>query len=404
MRARKPEPWDVVVVGAGITGVALGLALHQAGLRVRVLDRAAPPPFVPSPAFDPRIYAISAASQALLARVGGWQGIDPARIEPIRAMAIQGDGQGRLHFEAPGPDRPLGYIAESGALLDGLLAVVRRTVPDLVEAPVTVRLETDAPEGKEDRRECRTLLAGVSSASASTEYRTRLLVAADGLNSSVREQLGIAARFRPYGQTAVVANYETDVPHGGVARQWFLPGEVVALLPLPGNRVSLVWSAREEHAQTLLALTPQERTAALQAVVGYGVGVLAERSQPAGFPLRWMRAERLTAARAVLVGDAAHGVHPMAGQGLNLGLQDAAELADLLIHRGPGPDCGDAGLLRRYARARAEPVWAMQGLTDGLYRLFGETRWGLPFARNWGMSQVDRFSGLKALLVAQAGG
>lgn len=394
MRTRRDSPWDVVVVGAGITGVALGLALHQAGLRVRVLDRSMPPPFMPDPAFDQRIYAISAASQAFLARVGGWQAMDPARIEPIRAMDIQGDGQGRLHFDAADSDDSLGYIAESGALLEGLLAVARRTAPDLIEAPVTVQLET-----------------GVSGALAkdyvtlrttTDEYRTRLLVAADGLNSSVREQLGIAARFRPYGQTAVVANYESDVPHGGVARQWFLHGEVVALLPLPGNLVSLVWSAKEAHAQVLLALTPRERAAALQAVVGYGVGNLVERSRPAGFPLRWMRVERLTAPRAVLVGDAAHGVHPMAGQGLNLGLQDAAQLSVLLANRGEGPDCGDAGLLRRYARARAEPVWAMQGLTDGLFRLFGEDRWGLPLVRNWGMSQVDRLPGLKRLLVSQA--
>ncbi|MDE1943407.1 MAG: FAD-dependent monooxygenase [Betaproteobacteria bacterium] len=402
MRARSDTPWDVVVVGAGITGVALGLALHQAGLRVRVLDRAVAPPFVPDPAFDPRIYALSAASQSFLARVGGWQAMDAARIEPIRAMDIQGDGQGRLHFDAAGADRPLGYIAESAALLDGLLAVVRRTAPDLVEAPVSVRLETGVAGETAPRRDHITLHCAASPSTATTTYRTRLLVAADGLQSSLREQLGIAAHFRPYGQTAVVANYESDLAHGGVARQWFLQGEVVALLPLPGNLVSLVWSAREEHAQTLLALTPQERTAALQAVVGYGVGTLVERSRPAGFPLRWMRAERLTAPRAVLVGDAAHGVHPMAGQGLNLGLQDAATLAELLIHRGEGPDCGDAGLLRRYARARVEPVWAMQGLTDGLYRLFGEARWGLPFARNWGMSQVDRLSGLKRLLINQA--
>ena len=402
MRPRRDSPWDVVVVGAGITGVTLGLALHQAGLRVRVLDRAVAPPFVPDPAYDPRIYAISAASQAFLARVGGWQAMDPARIQPIRAMDIHGDGQGRLHFDAVGPDGSLGAIAESGALLEGLLAVARRTAPDLIEAPVTVQLETNAPTGEENRSEPITLHCTASPATPASTYRTRLLVAADGLNSTVREQLGIAARFRPYGQTALVANYESDVAHDGVARQWFLQGEVVALLPLPGNLVSLVWSAKEAHAQALLALTPQERTAALQAVVGYGVGTLVERSKPAGFNLRWMRAERLTAPRAVLVGDAAHGVHPMAGQGLNLGLQDAAELSALLVNRGEGPDCGDAGLLRRYARARAEPVWAMQGLTDGLFRLFGEDRWGLPLVRNWGMSQVDRLPALKRLLIDQA--
>jgi 2-octaprenyl-6-methoxyphenol hydroxylase len=181
-----------------------------------------------------------------------------------------------------------------------------------------------------------------------------------------------------------------------------LPGEVVALLPLPGNHVSLVWSAVTEHGEALLNMSPPERSAALQAIVGHGVGALTEISKPAGFDLRLMKVSALSTTRAVLVGDAAHGVHPMAGQGLNLGLQDASVLAATIIARGEGPDCGDASVLRRYARARQEPILAMQTLTDGLYRLFGSTQWGLPWLRNAGMNGVDQLGWLKRQLMEQA--
>ncbi len=389
--ARQDRMLDVLVVGAGITGVALGLALRQSGHRVRVLDHAPLPRFVPPAGYDQRIYAMSLASHAFLEAVGGWGRMDPGRIQAIRAMAVQGDAQGQLQFApAAHAAAPLGYIAESGAMLEGLLAAARETAPDLIEAPVAIEDVT-----VQEDHVLVTLARGPA-------LHTRLLVAADGIQSGLRGRMGLAAHFKHYGQKAVVANYATDAPHQGVARQWFLPGEVLALLPLPGNHVSLVWSAQTAHAEQLLALAAAERTAALQAVVGYGVGRLREISAPAGFDLRLMRVDALTAPRFVLVGDAAHGVHPMAGQGLNLGLQDAAQLAAVLAARGEGPDCGDASVLRRYARARREPVLAMQMLTDGLFRLFSTDRWGLPVLRNWGMNGVNRLGWLKQRLMEHA--
>ena len=388
---RTNPSYDVIIVGAGITGVALGLALHQAHLRVKVLDHARPVPFTPSATFDTRIYAMSHASRQFLESVGGWSCMDAQRIQPISAMKVQGDRAGQLEFTRSAQHtQPLGYIAESGAMLHGLLQAVQRSAPHLIEAPVTVQsIATSAREATLTLNDGRTLTC-------------HLVVAADGVNSALREQLVLSAHFKPYNHKAVVANYATTVAHQGVARQWFLHGEVLALLPLPGNHVSLVWSAKTEHGEALLSMGASERTTVLQATVGYGVGELTEVSQPAGFDLRLMKVSALSTTRAVLVGDAAHGVHPMAGQGLNLGLQDASVLASTIINRGEGPDCGDASVLRRYARARQEPILAMQTLTDGLYRLFGSTQWGLPWLRNVGMNRVDQLGWLKRQLVEQA--
>ncbi len=294
----------------------------------------------------------------------------------------------------------LGYIAESGAMLEGLQRVMRAQAPDLVQAPETVLAVEHEPAG---------LLLHLQ---RGAPLRCALLVAADGVHSPLREHMGLSAEFKWYDHQAIVANYRTDRPHGGIARQWFSAGEVLALLPLPGNHVSLVWSARQDHARRLLEKTPAQRVAAIQGVIGLPASgaqnapvqpeALEELIPPQGFNLRLMRPSALVLPRFALVGDAAHGVHPMAGQGLNLGLQDASTLASVLLNRGPGPDCGDWSLLRRYARARQEPVAAMQGLTDGLYRLFGNEQWGLPLLRNWGLNQVNQWGWLKARLMDHA--
>lgn len=406
----KPASYDVVIVGAGITGLALGLALHQGGLRVRVLEHAPLPHFVPEPGFDARIYALSLSSQAWLQQLGSWAQQDAGRVQPILGMDLWGDRQGRLQFGAAQSAARLngsraapvqGYIAEAGALLEGLLRQVRVQAPDLVQVPETVLAVEHEPTG---------LLLRLQRAAP---LRCALLVAADGVHSPLRTHMGINATFKNYDHQAVVANYRTNRPHGGIARQWFGAGEVLALLPLPGNHVSLVWSARKAHALRLLEKTPAQRVAALQGVIGprqedraaaaaADPEFLEELTAPRGFDLRLMRPETLVLPRFALLGDAAHGVHPMAGQGLNLGLQDAATLTTVLLNRGPGPDCGDWSLLRRYARARQEPILAMQGLTDGLYRLFGSEQWGLPQLRNWGLNRVNQWNWLKNRLIAHA--
>ncbi len=231
----------------------------------------------------------------------------------------------------------------------------------------------------------------------------RLVVAADGLRSWVRAAAGVNASVRPYGQTAVVANFACERAHHGRARQWFRDdGGILAWLPLPGRRMSLVWSAPEALAQELLALDPAALAARVGAAGGDALGELACITPAAGFPLALMRVPATVAHRLALVGDAAHGVHPLAGQGVNLGFGDAEALAAVLRERGPVADAGAAVLLERYARRRVEPVRAMQAVTDGLWQLFGATTPWLRAARNLGLTAVDRLPLAKRLLAQSA--
>lgn len=382
--------WDVIVVGAGITGLALGLVLHQGGLKVKVLDRRPVPNFVPQTAYDTRIYAMSRPSVDFLTRAGGWQEMDQGRVQCLSAMEVRGDRGGHLSLIPKTPLPPMGWVVEAGAMLGGLRAHQQRVAPDLVEEqPASCDEVQAAPQSLRVRARGRS-------------YTTRLLLACDGVTSTLREKMGMAAHFTPYGQTALVANYRIEGAHQGVAWQWFVAGEVVALLPLPGAHVSLVWSARTDHAMALMRMTPAERTQALQEQVGYGFGRLEEISSPAAFELRRMTVSRWVSPCFALVGDAAHGVHPLAGQGLNLGLEDAACLADILLRRLPGPPLGDLSLLRRYERARREPVAAMQLLTGGLVALFSRSMGPLGTLRNQGMNQINAWAGVKQALIHQA--
>jgi ubiquinone biosynthesis UbiH/UbiF/VisC/COQ6 family hydroxylase len=234
------------------------------------------------------------------------------------------------------------------------------------------------------------------------ELRARLLVAADGADSWLRREAGIAVEEKAYGQTAVVANFAIGEPHRGVALQWFRPDGVLALLPLPGDRASMVWSARQDLAERLLALGPGELCAEVEAASRSVLGRLALITPAAAFTLRLIRARQLSAPRLVLVGDAAHNLHPLAGQGVNLGFQDARELASVLAARGQERDAGSRALLRRYERARKEDVLAMTAATHGLQRLFNNSAVPLAWLRNLGLNLTDRLLPLKALLVRRA--
>ena len=386
------ERHDVVVAGAGLPGLALAAALARAGLRVALADRAplacAP---VDAPSWDPRVYAISPGSAAFLQRIGAWQSLPVERVAAIESMRIGGDRAGALAFTAYElGERALAWIVEERELRAALVAAAHA-------AGVAVR----APAGFD-------ALAWTAADATLTlgdghQLVASLVVGADGLHSWVRRAAGLSGVPRSYGQTALVATFDCAEAHHGCARQWFLPGAgVLAWLPLPGRRISIVWSAPDALAAELRAL-PVDVLAARVAAAGEGaLGRLQLDGPVAAFPLQYLRLPTSVAHRVALVGDAAHGVHPLAGQGVNLGLGDAEGLAAVIAERGPVADPGAAVLLARYARRRAEPVLAMQAVTDGLARLFGAEASWLRLLRNAGLSAVDRLPLVKRALAQPA--
>jgi ubiquinone biosynthesis UbiH/UbiF/VisC/COQ6 family hydroxylase len=234
------------------------------------------------------------------------------------------------------------------------------------------------------------------------ELSAALVVGADGANSFVRAQAGIAAAVREYGQAAVVANFECSRPHRNVACQWFQGGPVLALLPLPGERLSMIWSLPTEEAARVSSLEAEALCRRVEEATAGALGTLKVLTPPRSYPLRRLSSRRMVGARVALAGDAAHVIHPLAGQGLNLGLQDVRELARLLEVRAGIGDPGDASLLRAYERNRAEPILAMDFVVNGLYRLFASQGKGAGRLRNTGLNLTDRLTVLKNILIRQA--
>ncbi|HET9700159.1 MAG TPA: UbiH/UbiF family hydroxylase [Burkholderiales bacterium] len=384
--------FDVVIVGAGLVGTSLALALRDSGLRTALLE---PRPVAAVPedgSFDVRVYAISPGSARFLDQWGAWGRIDPARVEPVLEMQVRGDdGRSELRFSAYDSGLPqLACIVESRRLQQALWQALQGQENIEVLCPAApAALDVGESSAVLTLRDGRALEA-------------RLVVGADGAESWVRTQAGIPGQPQPYGQMGVVANFETTVPHLGVARQWFRRDGVLALLPLPGNRVSMVWSLWDEQARELVGLDPSELCARVSEAAGADAGNLSLITPAAAFPLRLLRLSSCIGPRLALIGDAAHNVHPLAGQGVNLGFGDARELAAVLRTRGPQPDCGHPLLLRRYQRARREEVLAMQLTTDGLQRLFNNAVPGLAEARNLGLRLTGQLGPIKNFLIRRA--
>jgi 2-octaprenylphenol hydroxylase len=383
--------FDLVIVGGGLVGASLAAALAGSGLSTALVE-AAVPRINPDGAWDSRIYAISPGSAALLRDCGAWQRLDPARIQPVEAMVVFGDARSaRLELSAYDTGLPeLCHIVESRAIEAALHATLEEVEGLQRFMPAQpASLEFDAH-------------VAVLALEDGRSLRTRLVVGADGAQSWIRSAAGIAATERPYDQVGVVANFETGEWHGAVARQWFRSDGVLALLPLPGNRVSMVWSTWSQRAAELVAASPESLEEWVAAATGNALGDLKLITPARGFALRLLRVTELVRPRLALVGDAAHNVHPLAGQGVNLGFQDVRELAAVLRGRGMQDDCGDRALLRRYERSRREPVAVMQFATDGLQRLFNNEVAGLRWLRNTGLQMTDALPKLKSMLVQHA--
>ena len=395
---------DVVVVGGGITGKACALGLAQLGLNTIEIapDLGQTVPTPQGLQWGQRIYAFSPSTQKLLAHLQIWDALDQSRMQSVRDMRIYGDRgekNDQLHlsaFEAGVPQ--LAWIGESN-LIEYTLDQASRfqnkleRITDVIE-----KIEVDANGG--------TLHLKNGGA-----IRAQLIIAADGANSPIRSELGIAASEESYSQSAVVANWTCTYPHLETAFQWFLPGGgIVAMLPLPGKQVSMVWSTSPEHAADLLKLDQaqwQDRfTSIANGAIGKQLGELTLNSTPTAFPLRKIRAKRLigpeSAPKVVLLGDAAHVMHPLAGQGLNLGLRDVAVLLNILGKRESFRLLGDAVLLRRYERQRQGDTSALLWVTDKLKKLFSASSNTERQLRNWGLGLVNKSHFIKQRLIERA--
>lgn len=369
------------MIGGGPVGASLARALRE----TTVTLIGAAPQLPALDGFDPRVYALSPGNVEFLRTLGVWSALPAERLTPVHAMRIYGDdGRAALVFDAyEAGAAELAWIVEDStlqrALWTGLDSAPGRCERLAIEAHEAVLSFGDAPA-----------------------LAAKLIVGADGANSFVRNAAGIAASERDYGQAALVANFKCERPHANVAYQWFQGGPVLALLPLPQAQVSMVWSLPAAEAERLAALPPQALALEVEGASRAKLGSLQLASPLRSFPLRRLAARRLVAPRVALVGDAGHVIHPLAGQGLNLGLQDARVLAEVLNGREPGRDAGDYRLLRRYERRRAEPIAAMDAVVSGLFALYGAKSGLVGRLRNAGLNLTDRLSVLKNILIRQA--
>lgn len=390
MRTPQSE-FDVIVVGAGYVGCATALALDQLGLSVCLLS-ARPLATKPSQTWDVRVFTLSPGSECLLTTLGAWDCLEASRLAPVYRMVIEADaGVGQLDFDAMSSGvSHLATVVEGGRLQAALESVLRARPSIALRAPMTL---VDIEWRRDDVMV--TLEGG-------DRIVARLLVGADGTDSVVRARAGIGLHHRGYGQLGVVANFSAEVAHGGRAFQWFRDDGVLAYLPLTERDLSIVWSTESDHATRLLSLPADQLAREVAVAGGKALGELVPLSAAAAFPLRFALPERATGHRLVLLGDAAHSVHPLAGQGVNLGLRDVAALAKLLKERQPGTDVASAAMLKQYEIHRRRDTMSILALTDGLQRLFGVQHPMVRAVRSNGMTFLDQVGVIKRALMRQA--
>lgn len=375
------QTFDICIRGTGVVGTTLALLLARDRLKVALLP--APGPKNPA-ATDVRAYALNLASRQLLESLRSWP--DEEHATAVRQMQVQGDQGGAVRFDAAAQGvQALAWIVDVPALESRLAEAVRyQPHVEAVNAPVPAALT----------------------------------VVCEGRASSTRDEFGVNFDVTPYAQHAIATRLRCERPHGQVARQWFLPDGILAFLPLggrEGNSVAVVWSVLQEQVAPLLALSPQEFALRLQTASQEALGALELTAERAAWPLQLARADRWcgpvpgTAAGRparswALAGDAAHNVHPLAGQGLNLGLADAQALAAVLHGRDYWRSVADLRLLRRYERERKAALVPMGLATDGLQQLFARQEGPIQALRNWGMKGFERSGPLKDFVARQAMG
>jgi 2-octaprenylphenol hydroxylase len=390
---------DICIIGNGAIGKTAALGFAQAGLSVNLLR----PPASDintgaSDDWDVRVYALNHVAQNLLSALRVWDALDASRVEAVAAMRVNGDSDGDARVGQLGFDA---YGARVGALA---WIVEDRNLNQALDAALKFAPKVHSICGQATSIETHGERAVVQLANGDS-LTAGLLVGADGAQSWVRGQCDIGLDYRSYGQRAVVTNFACGLPHHGVAHQWFdAEHGIIALLPLPGQRVSLVWSAPEHLADVLLRESLTQLATRLEAWAEPVLGSLTPLQPEVvkAFPLNLIHPHAITAPKVALIGDAAHVVHPLAGHGMNLGFADVAGLLKAVVERGTERDCGDARVLSRYSRARKEDILLMQFATDGLERLFSSDFGPLRIARNLGLNLLDKMPVLKRRLISQA--
>ncbi|MCC6075014.1 2-octaprenyl-3-methyl-6-methoxy-1,4-benzoquinol hydroxylase [Pseudomonas sp. GCM10022188] len=389
---------DLIIVGAGMVGSSLALALAGSGLRILLVDGGAlvPTPFDPAAPFEARVSALSEASRRILNRLGAWDGVLARRATPYTAMQVwDGSGTGQIHFSAASVHAAvLGHIVENRVVQDALL---ERLQGSGVELLAHARLEQLRRSGS----------GWLLQLADGRELRTPLLVAADGANSAVRRLTGCATREWDYLHQAIVTSVRCEKPHQATAWQRFTDDGPLAFLPLDRNGdrhwCSIVWSCTPGEAERLMALDDAAFASALGRAFEQRLGAVLEVDPRLCLPLRQRHAKRYVEPGLALIGDAAHVIHPLAGQGVNLGFLDAATLAEELLHaHARGENLADVRVLGRFERRRMPHNLAMMAAMEGFERLFQADALPLRWLRNAGLRLMDGHHEAKGLFVRQA--
>ena len=388
--------YDLIIAGGGMVGSTLACALRDADLKIALLESAPLERIRPGEETDLRVSAINRASQRIFAAVDAWNDMTAWRVSPFRDMRVwDAGGFGQIHFDSATLGEPLlGWIIENRVIQYALLERVRQL--PAVDLLCPAALETAWPE---DAGGWRVRLTD------GREFTTRLLVGADGAQSKVRELAEIDTRGWSYHQKALVANVRTAEPHQETAWQRFLPTGPLAFLPLHDGRCSIVWSTTPEQADQLLALDEYDFAHMLTEAFERRLGEIVQVGPRGAFPLRLQHARAYVKPGLALIGDAAHVVHPLAGQGVNLGLLDAATLAEVLLDGlAAGHEVGALRVLRRYERWRKSDNLPMLGIMDGFKRLFGNSLPPVRLLRNLGLNLTDAAGPLKNAMARRAMG
>ncbi len=391
----KTTDYDITIIGGGMVGASLACALADSTLSIAVIEGHEPPAEWPADSFDIRVSAITRASENLFRRLGAWEEMEAMRVQPYEAMDVwDATGTGHIRFEAAELGEPnLGHIIENRVITRALLQRLHRH--DNIDTrcpakPVRLMLRSDHAQLQLDD---------------GSLLQTPLVIGADGAHSWLRQQAGIEVQERHYQQTAVVTTVQTERRHEDTAWQCFLPSGPLAFLPLPKDRSSIVWSTSAEEAERLLALDDADFMSELGEAFMHRLGAVTAVGPRGAFPLKGRHAKEYVKPHLALVGDAAHTIHPLAGQGVNLGLADVEELAAVVLeaHRTRRP-IGSFKTLRRYERARRGDNLLMLDAMGGFKALFSNDTPGLRELRNLGLNLADHAGPLKNLIVARAMG